>query len=201
MASLIPLAGFRKVASMSIALGSRLFLLAGLLLPAFAAAANLNLGDSPLREISLGKPVGSRAMAPSVGPFSDWSAANPSALGHFESDRMEAKPDESCAKEEDPGDERYFGSATWSEVSKPRMVDFSFGQPSGPVSWWKSSEAESSTVALASPAVALPKTTFEWGDLREPVNPSRRNVSTSAGMTLLPLSLIGVLGLMFRRGN
>ena len=186
---------------MSIALGSRLFLLGGLLLPVFPAAANLNLGDSPLREVSLGKPAGFLATAPSTGPFFDWSASNIPTIGHSKSYGVQAKPNEPSAKEEDPGDERYFGSATWSEVSKPRIVDFSFGQPSGPVSWWKSSDAELSTGAPAVQAVALPKATFEWGDLREPVNPSRGNASTSAGMTLLPLSLLGVLGLMFRRGN
>ena len=184
---------------MSIALGSRLFLLGGLLLPVFPAAANLNRGDSPLREVSLGTLPGFCTTAPSAGPVFDGS--NFPAVGHFESDGVQAKPDESRAKEEDPGDERYFGSATWSEVSKPRMVDFSFGQPSGPVSWWKSSDVEPSTVALASPAVTLPKAPFEWRSLREPVNPSRGNASTSAGMTLLPLSLLGVLGLIFRRGN
>lgn len=187
---------------MSIALSRRLFLLGGLLLPVFSADANPNLRDSPLLEIPFGKLTDFRAAARPLGnPFPDWSAANFPTIGHFESDMAEAEPGESNAKEEEPGDERYFGSATWSEVSKPRMVDFSFGQPSGPISWWNSSDVEPSTGALTVQAVALPKMTFEWGSLREPANPSQRVASTSAGMAILPLSLLGVLGLMFRRGN
>jgi hypothetical protein len=116
------------------------------------------------------------------------------------SDAVEMEPDELNAEEDGPGDERYFGSATWSEVSSPRIVDFSFGQPCGPLLWWKSFDVEPSTVAPASLVVAAPKMTFEWGNLRSPVNPSR-GASTNAGIALFPLSLLGMLGLVFRRGN
>jgi hypothetical protein len=186
---------------MSIALNSRLFVLAGLLLPIFPAHANLNRGDSPLREIPFGKLADVHAMAqPGGDAFHDWSSVHLPTIGHLMSDAGEMEPEELNAEEDGPGDERYFGSATWSEVSSPRIVDFSFGQPCGPLLWWKSFDVEPSTVAPASLVVAAPKMTFEWGNLRSPVNPSR-GASTNAGIALFPLSLLGMLGLVFRRGN
>jgi len=179
---------------MSILLGSRLFLLAGLLLPIFSAHANLNRGDSPLREIPFGKLADVRTTAP---PVSRLSAAHLPPTGYFESDTVEAGESDTEAKS--PDDERYFGSATWSEVSKPRMVDFSFGQPCGPFLWWESSDAEPLTIVPESEVVALPKATSGWENSRPSANPSREP-STNAGMALFPLSLLGVLGLVLRRG-
>src|SRR5689334_1536071 len=115
---------------MGIAPGSRLFLLGALLLPVFSANANLNRGDSPLREIPFGKIADSRlALRSPASPYHVGASADPWTMGCDESGGRETRPDELNAKEEDPGDERYFGSATWNEVSQPRMVDFSFGQP------------------------------------------------------------------------
>jgi hypothetical protein len=201
MAALNPLAGFRLVAGMDIPLNNRLFVLAGLLLPVFSAHANLNRGDSPLREIPFGKLADVRAMAQPVGdPFRGWSSVHLPTMGHLMTDAVGEEPGELNAEEDGPGDEPYFGSATWSEVSGPKMVDFSFGQPCGPLTWWKSSEVEPSAIAPASLVAVSPKMTFEWGNLRSPANPSR-GASTNAGMALFPLSLLGMLGLVFRRGN
>jgi len=181
---------------------SRLFLSGCLLLPVFSADANLNRGESPFREISSSKLADFRPSAsPLALSFPEGSTAHCLPQGPVRFDARETAAGESIAEKEAPGDEKYFGSATWSQVSKPRMVDFSFGQPCGPLSWWEPSDAESSPVfALATPARALPKTTPEWGNVRAR-DPLRQNSSTSAGVAVLSLSLLGVLGLVLRRGH
>jgi hypothetical protein len=187
---------------MSIAPNSRLFLLAALLLPIFSAQANLNRGDSPLREIPPGRPADVRAMPLLTrGLFSDWSAIHLPNPRSLESDTEEMESWELDTREGSRGDERYFGSATESEVSKPRMVDFSFGEPCGPLSWWNSSDVQVPAVALTSQVVALPRMNFEWGSLRKPAISSREIASTNAGMAVFPLFLLSMLGLVFRRGQ
>jgi hypothetical protein len=187
---------------MSIALNSRLFVLAGLLLPIFPAHANLNRGDSPLREIPPGKFTSLQANVSRAGDvFASWSAANRPTMGHDKSGDEARETDDLAMNEEFAGDEPYFGSATWSKASRPRMVDFSFGQPCSPLLWWEAPDTGSSVDALAKYAGSIPETTFEWGDLRKPSNPSHGDAATNAGMALLPFSLLGMLGLVFRRGN
>lgn len=186
---------------MAIVPSSRFCLLGVLLSPVLAAGADLNRGDSAWHEIRSGgiEVFRSETFLPGRA-FAEKSSPEFTSLGHSLSDDLEPQG-ELNAKGEEVCDEKAFGSGTWSEASKPRMVDFSFGQPCGPLLWWEVSDPESSVDALTQQMEPVPEVVFEGGDLRKSSKASQGDPAVNMGMAILPLSLLGVFGLVARRGH
>jgi hypothetical protein len=185
---------------MAIVRSGWLYVLGSLLLPVVTSGADLNRGDSPWQEIRFGKieEFRSGTFLPERA-FAEKDPPELASLGHSLFDGLEPQGDLN-AGEEDVWDEKAFGSGTWSETSKPRMVDFSFGQPCGPLLWWEGADPGSSFDALANQMGPVPERTPEWGNLRKSANPSPGEPAVNMGMAILPLSLLGVFGLVVRRG-